>query len=1532
MICTNQNKGTVSVDESAGTVAFLWRAATGNSAYTDNPWVTNDNTESAKFQWIYTGDGGTEGNENVGDPVTAAIIEKLLYTDQGYYQPFSVDAMGWREMKAFMTPLVSGMDGELNTRGTATQASYLNTLTADTFMEKVIEYLKAPGTIQVWDGILQETATVTKLTTTLRDGDLFREGNMAPPGPPTWKSRDDKQDGEDWDTGLFYWEDSFDEQLASIDTADKGPERRIETMGLSRLHYWLLPKADRAEHWLKTGNDPHADIWKDHSAAIKCLAAGDVDAYPGDWYKRGIASGLFSTSRENSITTVGGSDPKLPNKKSFIKASAFTNWEGLLKNKPHENTKVGTNQSRNADTRLVAEGAVFTPDSVDLGGLLENTKDLTFDLATDVNKLAIKYGSSADKLAGEGWEAEVASGNSVAADILSKMKDSFWDYAGSKEKGYGPKEPQATAQWFTDNFTTNQVIVKGDDTVGPNPTKFRLHPHADATFSEDVSKQIKQVLEGGNPNAGVDPIEVGTEIIMEKPEYPWSTVVFPNTSTMEVPFEEILRMYQGAAYLTALHYRMARQNHDDVKVLLNDIWDHYAFKCAYHIYRIYERQLHDHNVGNFYAMFVITLARMDATDETALAVLEAFKGGLNDDNDKNTGDFAIGEPPEIEEETENTKDQRERFYKQCALLLNMDNLVNNYDMSGIMHEKSREEGYTSYNGRIHLVTNASAPDGQNNTILNKLVTPTPDLMKTFINIAPDKASELLPFIRFFRVWNDALGELQEIEFDFPQYGTREMNETFDRGDGVGMQEFTWECDGETPATASKYINATLTLVFQSFDDFTRVRKNKANNPFRWVDMFVSPTSIVAKGGPETDTPHTLRYDPEYYRIRVDVGYHPNAPQDSALGKALDTQNRSFFLVLKDNEITINKDMSVTIQANYGAYIEEAMDSNKFNALTTPDIKNLEADYKKKWDAATKSFKEGGCDDKELRQVRATINAQLEALIKMQHKSVMTNMLNMGRIFHVDMTGKDIDNYRAAGSFTSIPKPIGSDIVKPGTAAAHKLRQKMMAMDDPDRKSWEEAAEPHKDYRIYYFYFGDLIYLLNSSMYAGNQPWNSAGLYKDVAVKGAENTKLLLMDFDYHNPLSQSDNTRRTINIAHIPISVDFFFQWYVNNIIKNEVYHMGVGNFIKRMLTELITEALAEVCMSSEEGHYVSFQHGSLSVAGVSVRPPEGKTEFTDPITSMMLLEKLKQEKAGDDDKNPLHNNYVFDVNQHYNKPGMPNGMALPLRFVPNNVVLQQHDRNGVQGQFQYVYIYGDSKDPQHVGRGILEDDSLRGCYHLDLARSNGLVKNISFSKNNIPYLRESRMFNQGQAGLLQLSAVYDCEIEMIGNTLFLPGQEVWVNPYGFGGPTFGKPQDPPLRYDAQTPEMNQASDEGEQVQGDGNVVPEETERAAGTGTTTNTTGSAGNNVNLIVNSYANVMGIGGYQLIIRTKCTIKPGEFSTTINAKHTYSGYPMTKESLHLIEYRGGTPSSVASADASQDNACAAILAKWEDEALGG
>ena len=314
---------------------------------------------------------------------------------------------------------------------------------------------------------------------------------------------------------------------------------------------------------------------------------------------------------------------------------------------------------------------------------------------------------------------------------------------------------------------------------------------------------------------------------------------------------------------------------------------------------------------------------------------------------------------------------------------------------------------------------------------------------------------------------------------------------------------------------------------------------------------------------------------------------------------------------------------------------------------------------------------------------------------------------------------------------------------------------------------------------------------------------------------------------------------------------------------------------------------------------------------GVDVEGPPSRA-FTDPITSMMMLVK-------EDAANP----YVYDVNDHYDKKTSRGDMSLPLRFIPDELVLKQFDLNGVQGQFQYMYIYADSSDRKHVGRGDEKQDGKRGCYHLHLAKNNGLVKNISFSKNNIPYLRESRMFNQGQAGLLQLSAVYDCEIEMLGNTLFLPGQEVWVNPYGFGGEAFGKPQDKPLSWSPDAKDIDAVNDLRRDLEGgEGGLTASEQVDLADeydeidAGVRSKMEGKA----NVEVNSYANVMGIGGYQLIIRTKTSIKPGEFTTTINAKHTFTGYPSINQSLDMAEFRAGRPKSISDAD---DGAAAARCA---------
>ena len=73
-------------------------------------------------------------------------------------------------------------------------------------------------------------------------------------------------------------------------------------------------------------------------------------------------------------------------------------------------------------------------------------------------------------------------------------------------------------------------------------------------------------------------------------------------------------------------------------------------------------------------------------------------------------------------------------------------------------------------------------------------------------------------------------------------------------------------------------------------------------------------------------------------------------------------------------------------------------------------------------------------------------------------------------------------------------------------------------------------------------------------------------------------------------------------------------------------------------------------------------------------------------------------------------------------------------------------------------------------------------------------------------------------------------------------------------------------------------------------------------------------------------MGIGGYQLIIRIKCSIKPGQFETSVNAKHVYTGYPAIKQANRFMDYRNSQPNDVSAADEGGTTGCSAIIRKTE------
>jgi len=206
--------------------------------------------------------------------------------------------------------------------------------------------------------------------------------------------------------------------------------------------------------------------------------------------------------------------------------------------------------------------------------------------------------------------------------------------------------------------------------------------------------------------------------------------------------------------------------------------------------------------------------------------------------------------------------------------------------------------------------------------------------------------------------------------------------------------------------------------------------------------------------------------------------------------------------------------------------------------------------------------------------------------------------------------------------------------------------------------------------------------------------------------------------------------------------------------------------------------------------------------------------------TLQEMLDQLEEEDGA-----------IMDISRFYNQREVSDNL-LPLPTSVDNLF------NLDPSDFvQYLLLYPHHRPETHIGRGKALEDAKRGVHHLYIGANKGILKNVSFSKTDIQYLRESRMLTQGQSGLLQLSSVYRANIKMIGNTIFYPGMLLFINPFGFGGIDFGLPQQGPGTLDEPI--------------------------------------------------LSNIMGIGGYQKVVKVSSTIsESGKFETEVECIFEHTG----------------------------------------------
>ena len=748
---------------------------------------------------------------------------------------------------------------------------------------------------------------------------------------------------------------------------------------------------------------------------------------------------------------------------------------------------------------------------------------------------------------------------------------------------------------------------------------------------------------------------------------------------------------------------------------------------------------------------------------------------------------------------------RQKFLKQCMLMTRLDEIANE-NLRNIakavagdgtsVHKKKRP-----YRNRFYMVQDD--PTGDQSAMVNKLIIPPGKSIGEFLNIKPSTHAYLVPKLRFFKVYTGKDGTLKEFQFHFRNFTDPERVAklsdpgVFDRGGDYGIRSFDFSFQGANPATAKNDIKANLSLYFQTFNDFIDKKftsDDKQKHAF--VDMLLLPSGKSKEG---SGSPSIFQYNAKYYRIRVDVGWEIESTKtkdlESAIGisaaanlaRSLKKINKSFLLNMVDHTMDFRDDGSVQIDVEYRAYIESALKGTSMDALASKKSRAALVKVRKDYENV---LSKNRCTVEELNEIRLQLQ-QIEDLFKKQsYQSIMNRLIGNGTIYFKKANDRSGKEFIKKGILTT---KVNFQSIGNGTAPGSDLTGVSVAETNfTNSESGFTDLNNSEDYLyINYFYIGDLLYAILDILYDEEEKY----------FEGYEKFKFVLGSFQFEDLLDNNVGTK-TINIANIPISCELFFEWFTENIIKPERNSYPIMFFIRDLCKFLIVEILSETCFKRSLNKSLQFK--TMNFLG---KAKNGK----DPLRSLYPVFRANKPEA-----------LVLDLSKKYGEVDSP----LPLE-VDDEAGISINDL------YNYVTIYVETPrlKSEKDATTTKQQDEAKGIIHYQIGRDRGILKKIKFSKTDMQYIREARFFRHGNDGLMQLSAVYKVSMDMIGNTLYYPGMEIFIDPLGLFGVD------------------NQADPR-------------------------------------VKNSIANRLGFGGYHLVTNVKSSIGPGKFTTTVDALFSYSG----------------------------------------------
>ena len=617
-----------------------------------------------------------------------------------------------------------------------------------------------------------------------------------------------------------------------------------------------------------------------------------------------------------------------------------------------------------------------------------------------------------------------------------------------------------------------------------------------------------------------------------------------------------------------------------------------------------------------------------------------------------------------------------------------------------------------------------------------------DIYKNFLDLQTHKLTTLVPEFKFYKV-----EDKKYTPFYFPQ-SAEEMTRAsiLDVGStrAVAVQDFSIEYTGKDTATAEKMLNFNLTLYT---DNIKNIFSDSPIGYAKLAELFTiykDRTHLKAKSSSDKKVPESSVRKARSAEIAAYVGYSlPYNAKEFMTGEEIRTiENSKLHLRLTYIRHTINvqQNGSATISIQYAGRMFSILSEKSYDVLASKVELVRLAEYRKELKQKLKKTNSAQNRDaiEELKTVIQERNQQRmrEIVEDLEEKGLLYDyeIDSESRQVFLDFEKKYIKS-RQQNKELKPDALINENLLKSLPRAKSRKREisdpENLLVPIPDPSS----VPPTK---VGFFYLGDLISAVTESTRKGleqakesipdHKPAAKESIQKDL--ESLESMRILLGSA----LISVASGEYKSVNLADMPISLQYFQNYFFQNITQNYTNNYSLAKFLQDCATKLIPGSL--------KGHGLDeakFLHGTVGVKSMEVTGP-----------------KLKSNKPDID---------IRDL------PGTLSRIPTKLRA----------------DEFDYFIMYGTHPDDAKLSRrGSRRQDLKNGIYHFYLGRDRGVLKEANFTMMDIKYRKEALMISS--ANLYdQLKMPYNVSLQMIGNTAFLPGSLFFIDPSTIG---MGNPRD----------------------------------------------------------------------------------------------------------------------------------------------